>query len=149
MNNRYFRINEPDASTEDFQTEILAVNLKNGHYHSIRGTAVPIWRLLMAGHNVQSVSNLFASKYGVELSKAQNTVESLVKELETADLIVPGTAPESPAEDSPAWLATFSGEFSEPLLESYTDMQDLLLLDPIHDVDAEGWPKVPGPDSKD
>jgi hypothetical protein len=32
------------------------------------------------------------------------------------------------------------------VLERYTDMQELLLLDPIHDVDESGWPhrKVPG-----
>ena len=28
-----------------------------------------------------------------------------------------------------------------PVLNKYSDMQDLLLLDPIHDVDEEaGWP---------
>ena len=31
--------------------------------------------------------------------------------------------------------------FSTPVLETYTDMQDLLTLDPIHDVDPQqGWP---------
>jgi hypothetical protein len=37
--------------------------------------------------------------------------------------------------------------FTQPVLEVYTDMQDLLLLDPIHEVDEEaGWPspKPPG-----
>lgn len=31
--------------------------------------------------------------------------------------------------------------FEPPVLEKYTDMQDLLLLDPIHEVDDTGWPK--------
>ena len=30
--------------------------------------------------------------------------------------------------------------FVAPQLHKYTDMQELLLLDPIHDVDQEGWP---------
>jgi len=30
--------------------------------------------------------------------------------------------------------------FDAPVLHSYTDMQDVLLLDPIHDVDETGWP---------
>jgi hypothetical protein len=29
-----------------------------------------------------------------------------------------------------------------PVLEKYTDMQELLLLDPIHDVEEAGWPKA-------
>ncbi len=32
------------------------------------------------------------------------------------------------------------GAFAPPRLQRYTDMQDLLLLDPIHDVDEVGWP---------
>jgi hypothetical protein len=32
-------------------------------------------------------------------------------------------------------------EFQPPVLESYSDMQDILLLDPIHEVDDKaGWP---------
>jgi hypothetical protein len=30
--------------------------------------------------------------------------------------------------------------FTDPVIEIYTDLQDLLLLDPIHDVDDRGWP---------
>ena len=30
--------------------------------------------------------------------------------------------------------------FEAPILQKYTDMQDLLLLDPIHEVDEAGWP---------
>lgn len=35
-----------------------------------------------------------------------------------------------------------AAEFPAPRLERYTDMQDLLLLDPIHDVDERGWPNA-------
>jgi hypothetical protein len=36
--------------------------------------------------------------------------------------------------------------FVAPVLDKYTDMQELLLLDPIHEVDASGWPKLPDDD---
>ena len=36
-------------------------------------------------------------------------------------------------------------DFQEPALQKYTDMEDLLLLDPIHEVDDTGWPN-PKPD---
>jgi hypothetical protein len=33
--------------------------------------------------------------------------------------------------------------FEEPVLHTYTDMQEFMLVDPIHDVEAEaGWPHV-------
>jgi hypothetical protein len=28
------------------------------------------------------------------------------------------------------------------LFEKYTDMESLLLADPIHEVDEQGWPKL-------
>ena len=31
--------------------------------------------------------------------------------------------------------------FEAPRLEKYTDMQDLVLLDPVHEVDEQGWPQ--------
>ena len=31
--------------------------------------------------------------------------------------------------------------FEAPSLEKYTDMQDLVLLDPVHEVDQTGWPR--------
>jgi hypothetical protein len=30
--------------------------------------------------------------------------------------------------------------YSPPKLSAYTDMQELLLLDPVHEVDDAGWP---------
>jgi hypothetical protein len=34
-------------------------------------------------------------------------------------------------------------DYKIPVLNKYTDMQELLLLDPIHDVNAQGWPESP------
>ena len=36
--------------------------------------------------------------------------------------------------------------FAAPVLEKHTDMQDLILLDPVHEVGAEGWPHPAPPD---
>ena len=39
-----------------------------------------------------------------------------------------------------AGLNGSAGNWIAPKLTVYEDMQDLLLLDPIHDVDETGWP---------
>ena len=31
--------------------------------------------------------------------------------------------------------------YSKPILQKYTNMADLLLLNPIHEVDEQGWPQ--------
>jgi hypothetical protein len=32
--------------------------------------------------------------------------------------------------------------FDEPVLEKFEDMQDLILLDPVFEVDEAGWPSA-------
>jgi len=45
------------------------------------------------------------------------------------------------APSSPLPPPTPTGEaFRPPTVAVYSDMEDLLLLDPIHDVDETGWP---------
>jgi len=45
------------------------------------------------------------------------------------------------------WLSGTRQPFSAPVLNAYTDMEELLLLDPIHDVDQAGWPMPKAPDA--
>jgi len=55
-------------------------------------------------------------------------------------LLVPLASAPSPASTrKPSLLA--DAPFVLPVLERYTDMQELLLIDPIHDVDETGWPR--------
>ena len=53
--------------------------------------------------------------------------EGLVVEADGAD----GTTPD---------LGSASSDFASPHLEKYTDLQDLIMLDPIHEVEPKGWP---------
>jgi hypothetical protein len=136
-----YRVNEPDVSAEDFRSEILAVDLKKGHYHSLRGAAVPIWRLLTSGAKVESIIGWLAPIYGRTSSEMALTIVPFVAQLEESKLIVPeGSVPASGDAARPDWLEELAPTFEPPVLETYTEMEDLLMLDPIHDVDAAGWP---------
>jgi len=71
-----------------------------------------------------------------------NAVEAFIRELAGYNLIV--ADPDGNPEATPA-PATAELIYTPPVLSAYTDMEDLLQLDPVHDVDAEsGWP-VPRP----
>ena len=41
---------------------------------------------------------------------------------------------------APAPVSVAGVAYTEPSLSVFSDMQDLLLLDPIHDVSEAGWP---------
>ena len=63
---------------------------------------------------------------------------ALVDELVREGILV------SADEPGPAVLAPQNGtaarRYEAPALAKFTDMQELLLLDPVHEVDEAGWP---------
>jgi hypothetical protein len=65
-------------------------------------------------------------------------VQALLKDLAAEDLISPTESAGSAATPGPGTRAPYAA----PTLQKHTDMQDLLLLDPIHEVDETGWPSV-------
>jgi hypothetical protein len=73
-------------------------------------------------------------------------VRNLVEELVAESLIVPLSSAPTPASGKTPAPVEPGTPFVPPVLERYTDMQELLFLDPIHDVDESGWPhrKVEG-----
>ena len=152
IESRSYQVNKPDISAEDFKTEILAVDLKTGSYYSLRGGALPVWRLLMEGTPVGLTVRWLAKGYDMPPQDLAAEILPFVAQLEQARLIVP-VSPTTVFDSSaaPDWLKEIP-PFEKPVLETYTEMQDLLMLDPIHDVDAAGWPplapaETTGPDS--
>jgi hypothetical protein len=64
----------------------------------------------------------------------------LLVQLQQENLIVPVDG-ETAVDLQPSNNGHDKPSFTPPLLHKYSDMQELLLLDPIHDVDEAGWPK--------
>jgi hypothetical protein len=139
---QFFRINEPDVSAEVFDLEVLAIDLRTGHYHSLRQSAVPLWRLLTGGHALDASAALLAAALAADPVRVGNDAVALVADLVARALLVPAPAPAVPT-SPPAWLANLAPVYQPPVFDTYTDMRDLLLIDPIHEVDVTGWPHQP------
>jgi hypothetical protein len=136
-----FRVNTPSVISEIVDNEAIIVNLDNGAYYSLRDTGCVIWRLLEQGATTAQVVTQLSQQYGGETAVVITAVQQLIAELQAEALVSPcNEAVKSPS------LPFIGGDdrqaFTEPVLEKFTDMSDLLLLDPIHDVDAEGWPQT-------
>ena len=56
------------------------------------------------------------------------------------ELIAPGEAVDILPSPGPVAAPRPDGPFTAPVVEKYTDMAELILLDPVHDVSALGWP---------
>ena len=135
-----FKVNERDAIAESIDGELLVINLQSGAYYSSDGTGEQIWSCLARQLSVRDTVERLCARYGVDESDIRDSVLAFVGQLRDEDLMIEDPAADGPADPDGA-LAEASGAFSKPVLHKYTDMQELLLLDPIHEVDpSAGWP---------
>jgi hypothetical protein len=150
MNNQVFRVNTPTVTHEIIDGEAVIINLDSGNYYSLVEVGSFIWGLVEKGAPASEVQNLVLQTYHGNAADIDRGVQELLAQLQQENLIVP--VDEAVAFDPvqlnqvlPSNNGHEKPSFNPPLLHKYSDMQELLLLDPIHDVDDAGWPK-PNPD---
>jgi hypothetical protein len=130
-----YRINTERFARETVDGEVIVIDMDEGNYFSMRGSAARIWQLIEEGQSAGAiVSALGASAGGVTRSEVETGVSALLAQLVDEGILLPAPA----SGTTPAPLP--SEPFMTPVLEKYTEMQDLLTLDPIHEVDETGWP---------
>lgn len=137
---RVFRINSPGVVHEPFEEEVVIVNLDTGRYYCLQKAGKTIWSEIAAGATRTDVVDALLAEYSASKDEIERAVDTLTAELLTESLIVPTS--DAAARDTRAGgpSAVPKPPFEAPVLQTFTDMQDLLLLDPIHEVDNTGWP---------
>jgi hypothetical protein len=133
-----YRVLKPEVVADIIDGEAVIMNLKTGQYFSSQGTGSDCWDALAAGFSVAQLVDQLAVAYASDRATIESVVEKFVEDLVSHMLIAPSNAP-PPAVVVKAPPAS-RAPFHPPVLNVYSDMQDLLTLDPIHDVDAVGWP---------
>jgi hypothetical protein len=138
-----FQVSKPQVIYELFDDEVVIINLKSGSYYSLRKVGAEIWTMLEAGANAEEVADRLAARYDASRSEIETAIGSLLKEFQAEELIAPRNAEIGNMPSIPD-VKVDGGKlaFQVPILEKYTDMEELLLLDPIHEVDEMGWPSV-------
>jgi hypothetical protein len=136
---RAYQPNSPGVASEIIDGEAVIMNLKTGKYFSAASSGCLIWACIEKAQPVDHIAKLFVAQYAATPEQAKTEVHRFIQDLLAEDLI---RAAESA---SPLSLSDIGGSetrksFNAPILNTYSDMQDLLLLDPIHDVDEAGWP---------
>lgn len=140
---QHYRINAPLVTSEVIDGEVVIIHLDSGNYYSTQGVGERIWSLLLAGVATDGIADDLVRRFSCDEATAERAVERLVGELVAEGLVVPGAAEGPASATGPgrvAEAAAAATEFAEPLLTKYTDMQNLLMVDPIHEVTDEGWP---------
>jgi hypothetical protein len=136
--------NNAHISAETFETEIVVIHFLHGTYFSLRGAALPLWQWLQLGAEEPTLAELLAIRYDLDPERSRTEVASTLGRLRQYDLLVEGDQPAA------SWgsYAMDAGPavFEAPVVEAFEDLQELIAIDPVHEVDPmQGWPHRPAP----
>jgi len=150
---KYIQVNSPDVIHEFFDDEVILINLEIGNYYSIANVAANIWERIGNGTMVGEIAIGISQAYQGDSKEIEQAVYQFVQDLQQEGLISLMDADESIDVIKTETKGNVGSElqkpdFEVPVLNRYTDMQALLVLDPIHEVNESGWPN-PRPNDSD
>jgi hypothetical protein len=123
-----FAPNASDIAAKVIDGEAIIMNLSNGLYFSMDKVGALIWESVEAGHSVQEIGDLVQGRFAVDPETAQADVARLLEELLAEDLV------QTKDGEGSGEPVDFNGEpradYIPPVLNKYSDMADLLALDP-------------------
>jgi hypothetical protein len=123
-----FRINDELTAAKVFDDEAIVINVVSGRYYDLEGAGAVAWGLITAGASADEVADALVARFEVDPETARRDVDALLEQLLSEELLLPARDASAPGPpDSPAAGRT---PYTPPALATYTDMEDLLTVDP-------------------
>jgi hypothetical protein len=130
----YIRTDVPHIAAELFDGELVVANYDSGIYYSIAPGGALVWQGLRHGLTPDALVEWLAAAFPSEPDLAPR-IRAFIQRLTDENLLAPSDTPE---QGGP--LPELGDTFGALEIERFEDLQELLLLDPVHDVDTAGWP---------
>jgi len=140
-----FCLNANNVVFDVIDGEVLAIRSDSGAYYSMRGVAATAWCALLSGRPVDHLAGPVAEHHGADPAIAAPELNRFATDLLGESLLILREGEQLEMGDLQLPEETRMRPWEAPTFEIYTDMQDLLLFDPIHEVDNSGWPRVAAP----
>lgn len=138
-----WRVRSEHVMAEVLDGEAVIIDMASGRYHAASGVAGTVWEAVTAGRSLDGImADVRRSHSGVPEDAAEQVARFLdsLTAAGLADGVEADDVP--PARDDATPRVT---PWRPPALESHDDLQDLLLLDPVHEVTEAGWPHAAPP----
>jgi Coenzyme PQQ synthesis protein D (PqqD) len=136
-----YHVNHPQVINETIEGEAIMINLVTGNYYSLDTVGGEIWELLEQSLSAEDIVTVLGQRYEASEEVIRNAVVELLAQLASEQLVVRDDGRHSAAPPASTQTGgTGRLPFEAPKFEKFTDMPDLILLDPVHDVDQRGWP---------
>ena len=134
-----YKLNEEKMFYDYADGQAVVINYQTGMYYGMGLLASAILDRIIAGKNVDEIITAVKALPQCPPDIADR-VHSFVKELQEKEIIVDGPDASGGAEPLANGVAEDGFDLK---LDMFAEMADLLLADPVHDVDMkEGWPKL-------
>lgn len=124
-----------DLAAEIFDGEVVLIDIQRAVYFSLTGAASVIWQAFTEPRAQQTVLDTMMSQLeGADRAALQATLERMEQE----KLLLPSETCVSTTFELAATA------YVSPQVEAFSDLADLIAIDPVHEVDAgAGWPVKP------
>ena len=132
---------EPWMTHERLDDQVMMINLETGAYFALERPAADCWTALTEGADLDGIVAEVVRSFEVPSERAQVDVEVFLANL-VDEGIIRRTADEPVARQPDGVASDSKLAYRAPQIEKHDDLEELLLLDPIHDVGPEGWPAV-------
>jgi len=138
-----FELNDPAVISETIDGETIIINLASGTYYSLKHSGATIWSGIQHAASVAQIAALIRSNFEIDSEDVERDISSVIDLLFEEDLIRQKAPGEPPARLAAPPAEMRLSRYQAPILEKFTDLATMLLLDPVHDVNEEGWPHLP------
>lgn len=138
-----YAINTSKITHELIDGEVVIINFDSGNYYCLNKTGADIWEFIQRHFPIADMVAALSQKYTASQEDIRSSLHEIMTKLQDEMLII---AYEGNGESNPSKTEVSSSDqkvpFEAPLLQKFDDMQELILLDPIHEVDESGWPRA-------
>ena len=131
-----YKLNEEKMFYDMAEGQAIVINFTTGMYYGTSSLGSAVLDSLLAGADVESIRKAVQELPGCPADIGEK-LGAFIDQLKEKEIIVPGdpTGAECKMDDSvlqDGFVLT---------VDEFAEVQDLLLADPVHDVDVEqGWP---------
>jgi hypothetical protein len=128
-----YSIAHPEIVFEQFEGDLVVLDLRSGRYFGFNAVGAATWAALMGGARA---SDIVAA--GLDERLLTDFLNTVLRE----GIAIRTEGPGAPVSETFSALLRTNSE--APGIEAFDDLADLMMADPIHDVDADmGWPHRP------
>ena len=124
---------------EVMDTEVIVIDFNTGDYYTLVNVAKQVWQFIEQQASITHIATELSQYHKRDFTETLKDLEEFTNKLLQESLIELSDPKETTLQ-----LDAHECPYASPTLQKYSDVQNILLLDPIHEVTDAGWPTAIG-----